>query len=127
MKRSFQFSVVLLALTAGTAVWADSGRKSKMKAWKTDLANLQRIAGGKAAFEGAEAGRILKAFADEAGGFEARLTGASARGKDLKSRFARFGSDAANAAAAADTREKLGQVVVGLGAQCKGCRDVHAN
>jgi len=126
--RPAAFSIAVIALlAASSAALAASGLKAAMRAWKSDGAIATQMLNGKSAFDEAAMRRVLEGFISDSQGLQAKISGASASSKDVKSRFAAFEADANAALASLAKKDKLKTAFAAVMNDCRSCHDVYAN
>ncbi len=122
-------SSAILALLASSGLAWGSGPSLKniMKAWKADAHFTTQMLNGDIPYEEAAARKALEAFVADSQTIDARLSGATARSKDVKLRFEKFGADSATALNLLGSRDKFKISYARVLNECKSCHDQYAN
>ena len=120
-------AVTMIAMVAAGCSLAATELKGIMRGWKADRAIAEPMAAGRTPYDEATLRRIFDGFAGDARAIEARISPTSERGKDIRSRFARFESDANAARAALGGKDRSASAIATVMNDCRACHDVYAN
>ncbi len=120
-------AILALVASSGWAWGSGPSLKSIMRGWKADAHFTMQMLTGDVPYEEATARKTLEGFVAQARTIEARLSGATATGKDMKLRFEKFAADSAAALPLLGSRDKFKISYARVLNECKSCHDQYAN